>query len=618
MRSEGQRLTGADVLVRDLVAFGVDTVFSITGAGNLAIVDAIYRRGGIQMVYAHHEQAVVMAAQGYSRASGKMGVALVTTGGGAANALTGALSAQLDSIPVLLITGNESSFHVSAMGSFRAYGVQGFDSVSVFGPIVKHSSRVSDVADVSALVAAAWESAFSARPGVAHLDFPMDLQRRPTEVTEWVASPVLLQGWAPTSGVKADETLVRRCAAQLGASVRPLLYFGNGVRHGGARELALELVEKYQIPFVLSWSGIDLIEDSHPLNMGRVGIYGDRAANLILQSCDLLVSIGTRLAIPQVGYDQADFARNADRWVVDVDPVELSKFHGDRWNRVHSTSTDFLRRVTHFLDTGSDVARPSAWTSACNAVWTALPREQQIGPGVELGFVHSSRVMEYLNGALAADAVVVTDVGAGLLSGHYSLRPRAGQRVFTSQGLGEMGFGLPGAVGAYFADQSRQLVCLSTDGGIMFNLQELQTLSTHKIPMKLFIFNNAGYSMIRISQENLFDSRFSGIGPESGVGFPDFADLARTFKMAYVLVDSEGDFEKHIAPALASEEAVLIEIRMSPTQKYLPRLATRRLPDGSLTSPPLEDLDPPLPPLELERLLSALVNSAEPMGRSSG
>jgi acetolactate synthase-1/2/3 large subunit len=217
--------------------------------------------------------------------------------------------------------------------------------------------------------------------------------------------------------------------------------------------------------------------------------------------------------------------------------------------------------------------------------------------------VHSAKVIDYLNTVLDDNAIVVTDVGAGLLSGHYAFAPRSDQRLFTSQGLGEMGFGLPGAIGAHFAAPNRQLVCLNTDGGIMFNLQELQVVREHRIPLKLFIFNNDGYSMIKISQQNLFEGRMSGSGVDSGISFPSFQIIAEAFGLQYVRIENELDMQEKLPLVLQNSAAVLVEILMSPSQKYLPRLSTSKQEDGTLVSPPLEDLDPLLPLNELEKFL---------------
>jgi len=593
---------GADLLVNLLIQRDVKTIFSITGAGNLAIIDAIIRDGRIRVVYCHHEQSVVMAAQGYARVAGDVGVALVTTGGGVSNALTGVLSAQLDSVPILLISGNESSFHCVDMANFRAFGVQGFDSVSVYAPVTKFAKRILDSSEIAATFTSAWNIARQDRCGVTFIDFPMDLQRQFVRSPETYSSPLPEQEKAPQSEPPLEQ--IEICALALSRSESPLIYLGNGVRHAVSLRKAVALVEQHQLPFVLSWSAIDLIEDSHPLNMGRVGIYGDRAANILLQKSDLLLCVGTRLAIPQIGYDKADFARNAERWVIDIDPTELSKFPATNWHTIDYDSGEFLKALKALMPE-QDPSKRETWLKECRRVWHQLPREEQYGTvdKTTTTTVHSSSVMECLNRIAPHNAVFVTDVGAGLLSGHYSLRPKSGWRVMTSQGLGEMGFGLPAAIGAHIADATRPILCLNTDGGLMLNIQELETVRKLQIPLKLFVFNNEGYGMIRISQENLFDGRFAGIDSQSGVSFPNFANVASTFGLKHVVIQSEITLESDLKGALQSPGSILIEIRMSPDQKYEPRLKTQKLPDGTLSSPPLDDLDPFLPFGLLEDLL---------------
>ena len=589
---ESSTLNGADVVAALLVERGVETIFCITGAGNLALVDAIVRNTRIKFVFSHHEQAAVMEAQGYSRVSGKVGVALVTTGGGTVNSLSGILSAYLDSIPVLILSGNESSFHCENMQDFRAYGVQGFDSKTVAEPITKSASRILSSAEITSKFNQAWVTASTDRMGPVLVDFPMDLQRKITSSSEQIVISEAGES-LDKSQASSSTKLMTECSKRLSAANRPLLYFGNGVRGESSLRKARELVERYQIPFCLSWSALDLFEDFHPLNMGRIGIYGDRAANIILQKSDFILCIGTRMAIPQIGYDRDDFGRMADRWIIDIDPVELSKFPKNQWNSICQSSDLFLGHVLKDLSELSLSDSLPSWVANAKDVWQKLPRSEQIGAAVSSAHeVHSFDVINFLNSVMHEDSIVVTDVGAGLLTGHYALAAKGKQRIFTSQGLGEMGFGLPGAIGAHFADPGRQLICLNTDGAIMFNLQELQLVKHHKIPMKLFIFNNDGYTMIKISQQNLFEARVSGSDVNSGISFPLFSDVAKTFGFQYCLIDNSNSFESVLRPALESPEPVLIEIKMSPDQRYLPRLATSKLADGTLVSPPIEDLDP--------------------------
>jgi acetolactate synthase-1/2/3 large subunit len=608
MSSPKLQVNGADVMVNELKRLEVDTIFCITGAGNLAIVDALLRDGSFQIIYSHHEQAAVMEAQGYSRVSGKIGVALVTTGGGTSNAVTGVLSAHLDSIPLLIISGNESSFHCLNKSNLRAYGVQGFDSVAVLSPISKYSIRIQNTNTISQTVQEAISCATSNRKGPTHIDFPMDLQR----MTAGIQEKHVQLHTEFISDVENSYKFINELQIALESSKRPLLYLGNGLRYSPNIEQLKNLIIKHEIPFILSWSAIDLFSDIPEFAMGRVGIYGDRASNIILQKSDLLISIGTRLAIPQIGYDKLDFARHAQKFIVDIDPTECDKFSNLGWNVLNDSASNFLEGLIKVFR-GESIKHLSwgQWVNDGKVIWSKFPRIEQVGPEVDSdkNYIHSAQVVDFLNQNLDDDAIVVTDVGAGLLTGHYLIHPKTKQRIFTSQGLGEMGFGLPGAIGAHFARRNSQLICLNTDGAMMFNLQELQVVREHKIPLKLFIFNNLGYSMIRISQENLFDSRLAGSTLGSGISFPRFNDVAKLFNFSYTQVSAESDLNAELLGKLKSNESVIIEIMMSPEQKYLPRLATNKMPDGSLISPPLEDLDPKL---ELSTLEKALGYKAHP------
>ena len=596
MSPSEQPYCGADVLVRGLKSRGVDVIFAITGAGNLAVIDAIARDGSITLIYSHHEQAAVMEAQGYSRITNKIGVALVTTGAGTSNAVTGILSAYLDSIPVLLISGNESSFHCANPYELRAYGVQGFDSCAVLKPVSKMVSRITAVQEISSILQNSVSEALKERMGPVHIDFPMDLQRKQIDMEEFLRNeenstlPVAL---APTNLNELSNAISKAKA--------PLFYFGNGIRNANTTEQARLLIEKTGIPYILSWSSIDLFPESDQLNVGRIGIYGDRHANILVQKSDLVIAIGTRLAIPQVGFDKVDFGRKATKWIVEIDPTECHKFDSLEWNVIQDDALSVLNSLNKGNIHTQDL---HDWQDECLRMREIFPRRGQLGPEPQNpeSQIHSGDVIEYLNETLASDAIVGTDVGAALLTGHYMYEQSGTRRFFTSQGLGEMGFGLPGAIGAYFADISRQIVCLNTDGALMFNLQELQVVKEHKIPLKLFVFNNFGYSMIKISQENLFDGRLAGSDTKSGVSFPNFSEIASTFGFGYTAIKSKDDLSKMDTP-LKSNQAELIEIVMDPEQRYFPRLATSKLEDGTFISPPIEDMDPKIELSLLEDLL---------------
>jgi acetolactate synthase-1/2/3 large subunit len=434
------------------------------------------------------------------------------------------------------------------------------------------------------------------RKGPTHIDFPMDLQRKKV-VTEAI-EPILN---IDLESENIDLEAVKLLIAAISNSKKPLLYFGNGIRNSKTIDKAKSLIKKTGIPYISSWSAIDIFPESDALNVGRAGIYGDRHANILLQKSDLIISIGTRLAIPQIGYDKSDFGRKAEKWVVDIDPTECSKFDGLGWNIINTDALLLLNNLNSVQFPNLDF---SDWRNDCSRIKTIFPRRNQLGPEPHNpdSQIHSGDVIDFLNKSLDSNAVIGTDVGAALLTGHFMYEQSGNRRFFTSQGLGEMGFGLPGSIGAYFADPSRQNICLNTDGALMFNLQELQVVKEHKIPLKLFVFNNFGYSMIRISQDNLFDGRLAGSTNESGVSFPNFSQIAMTFGFNHTLVSNKEQLKSTVTP-LKSSQAELIEIIMDPEQKYFPRLATNKLADGSFISPPLEDLDPKIELSLLEEML---------------
>ncbi|WP_421734407.1 thiamine pyrophosphate-binding protein [Cellulomonas sp.] len=603
-------VTGADAVAAALEELGVDIVFGITGAGNLAICDAIYRRGATRLIFVHHEQAALMAAQGLARTTGRLGVALVTTGGGSTNALTGIVGAQMDSVPLLVLSGNESSIHTSTDNELRIWGVQGFDSRQVFAPVTKAAHRARNADQIRDLVVNSARTALEARAGAVTIDIPMDLQRKPlsTTLAGSPAVPVLDLGSSVDYGDVLDSSLDRLTAA-LRRSMRPVLLLGNGLRNGMDRPEIRSLVADIGIPTLLSWSAIDLLDSSHAMNFGRSGIYGDRYSNMIVQNADLVIAIGSRLAIPQLSYDPADFARDAQVFVVDVDGKELEKFVGDRWVRVQADAAQFLEQFAKLGPVAADI---DTWVRKCEQLRTDFPRRAQTIEAIPAAqrdqFVNSYDVVYEISDQAGSDDIFVTDMGTGLLSGFYGLDVNEDQRLVTSLGLGEMGYGLPAAVGAQFAHPEARVVCLNADGGMMLNLQELQTVAHHKLPIKLVVFSNDGYLMIKHSQRNLFDGRYVGSDLDSGVSCPDFSKLADTFGFSYVGLSEQGDISAKVAEFLATDGPVLLEVFMHPEQLFIPRVGTLKGENGTLISPPLEDMIPLVSEAELSAAMSGALH----------
>lgn len=586
--------------VSDLIAEfferkGVKHAFGIIGSANAHIFDSIFYKSKIELICPHHEQAATMAVQTYWKVSGQPTFALVTAGAGSSNAITGVLSAWADSIPCLIISGQENARYITPDFDRRMYGIQGYDSPFAVSKMTKYGARVMQPEQTLFELEKAWHLATSGRPGPCWVDFPQSVQSAMVEedtLPHFKPEPL-----APTVAPLQGEALQREVTAALArlrGAKRPLLWLGVGIRLAGAAAELKAFVESLGVPVLLSWSAIDLLPAGHPLVMGSAGVYGQRAANLILQSCDCLVTIGTRLAIPQVGYDVSELARAAkDITVVDLDPTELKKYP-ERFNHpVRADAGDFMREAQRQA-AATPLPAPREWLGWCGEVRARFP---WIGPehADKDGFINSYRFMDKLVGHLKRDHVIVTDMGTALLSGHQALRITPPQRLITSQGLGEMGFGLPGAIGASFALNRGEVLCLNCDGGMMMNLQELQTVAHHQLPIKLIIFNNDGYLMIKHTQKAVLKGRYAGTDAKSGVSCPDFSKLAVAFGMPAFQIRTWADFDREMPKVLSAAGPVICEVFMAPEQFFHPKLGISVQPDGTLISPPLEDLSPFLP-----------------------
>jgi acetolactate synthase-1/2/3 large subunit len=588
-----------DVIAEFLKDQEIHHVFGIVGAGNAQIFDAITRLGFTEIVCVHHEQAAVMAATTYYRMTGKVTVVLLTTGAGSTNGVTGVVSAWMDSMPVLVISGNENSRFTTPENPLRIWGVQGYDSTQMVEKVTKWTARILVPEKVLNVISRAYAIASTPRTGPVWIDLPMNIQAALVNVDK--LEPAVLGEVNVEVKVNLDVDRPRVIDCQAGISAvqqmlksaeRPVLWLGNGIRLAGAENRVLELVEKLGIPTLVSWQACDILDSNHPLCFGRAGVYGQRAANFVLQNCDVLICIGTRLAIPQVGYDLTEFARAAQVAMVDIDPEELLKL-GDRIQA--PILSDAGQFIDHLLSNTKEAYRCPGWVSQCESYRQNYPvvgpehADMQDESGTS--FINSYRFMQSLEQYFHDDQIVVTDMGTALLSGHQVLKFKAGQRMLTSTGLGEMGFGLPGAIGAAIG-AGREVLCLNCDGGMMLNLQELQTIAHHKLPIKIIIFNNDGYLMIKHTQKALFSGRYSGSDRKSGVTCPDFSKVAYAFGIPSFQIRTWEDVETIIPEVQAIDGPVICEIFTHPEQPFVPKLSLVQQKDGSIISPPLEDLSP--------------------------
>ncbi|MCH9634297.1 MAG: Acetolactate synthase large subunit [Chlamydiae bacterium] len=588
-------MKAADEIALFLKKRNIETVFGIVGAGNASIFDAINRLGYTKIICVHHEQAAAMAAQTYYRVSGKISVVLVTTGGGTTNVVTGVVGAWMDSIPVLIIAGNENSKFTKEDNNLRIWGVQGFDSVNMLKGVTKYSKRIISPNEVLPEIEKAYKISEINRPGPCFLEIPMNIQSAPVSSTEGVH--LATKNLDKPKPVEIDKKIIFN--EEQGAdlvfksllnSKRPLIWLGHGVRLSNAIDLVKKLIEKLNCPTLVSWTGIDILNSDHPLVFGRAGVYGQRAANFILQNCDFLLTIGTRLSIPQVGYDINEFARDAKIATIDIDTNELSK-HIERIN--YPICCDAKKIIKNLLSkaNNSENIENTEWVKICNNYRKKYPVIEQ-SHSDKNGYINSYRFIEKLNKHLSHNEIIVTDMGTALLCAHQVLKLNGTQRLITSQGLGEMGFGLPAAIGASFGSNKGPVLCLNCDGGMMMNLQELQTIVHHQLPIKIIVFSNDGYLMIKHTQKALFKNRMTGTNKETGVSCPNYTAIAKAFNINSFIIKTWQDFDKVIPEFQLSKGPVICEVFMDPMQLFLPKLSIIPQADGSIISPPLEDLSP--------------------------
>ncbi len=593
-----EKIKVSELIAEALEQLDIRHAFGIIGAGNVHLFEAISRRGFTEIVCVHHEQSACMAMQTYYRTHGKLAVALLTTGAGSTNGVTGVVSAWADSIPGIVIAGNENSKFTKPENTLRMWGVQGYDSVDMVRKVSKYAYRVTSPAEAVYEIQKAAHIALDQRPGPCWIEIPMDIQSSRIEpaTAARFEEPLPANYATPEISAQLDSVVAALLSAE-----RPLLWLGNGIRLAGAEKKIAPLLELLNVPALVSWAGIDMIDSHHPLVFGRAGVYGQRAANFILQNCDYLLTIGTRLAIPQVGYDLSELARKARIDVVDIDAQEVVKHKARTQEMILCDASVFIDALAEKLQ-HCVIKRNDAWLSRCNDYqhqfpWVGTEHDDKDG------FMNSYRFMERLNRFFKKNQIIVTDMGTALLSSHQALQIHDEQRLMTSTGLGEMGYGLPAAIGVSFATDRGEVMCLNCDGGMMLNLQELQTIVHHNLPIKLFIFNNDGYLMIKHTQNALFKTGYVGTDKSSGVSCPDYTKIAAAFDMPAFQIRAWEECDQVLTQVQAATGPVICEVFMHPEQLFSPKLSLVAKEDGVLVSPPLEDLSPLLPRDVLERAM---------------
>ena len=620
----------ADYVADFLADHGVTDVFTVVGGGAMHLNDAIGHNKRLNVIYNHHEQACAMAAEAYARIDNKIAGLCVTTGPGGLNALTGVAGGWLDSIPMFVVSGQvRYDTTVSYTEKFtegfplRSVGDQEYEIIKSVKAMTKYAVMIEDAKTIRYDLEKAWHLATTGRPGPVWIDIPLNFQAMMIEPDE-------LTGYDPAEDDKdlapavTNET-IKTVVEMLKNAKRPAFYAGYGIRLSGGYDVFRKVMEKLNIPVVTYWNAIDLIETEHPLYVGRAGNMGDRPGNWAIQNADVILAIGTRLSTRQTSLNWKTWARDAKTIMVNVDRGEMKKHTLHDIIPVWADAKNFLEELDKELDKelnhktaastaeefcdksglahASKLCTRNEWISTCQnwkKDYPVVTNHQKR----DYDYVNVYAAFDYLSSKLPENSLTAVSNGACCVAGHQTWNIQKGSRFANNNAIASMGYGLPAAIGTCAAGGFRETICLEGDGSIMMNLQELQTIISYNMPIKIFMINNKGYHSIRITQTNIFNKQFTGIGPESEYPkFPEYRKIAEAFGFKYYSAHTNSEMRDVVDEVLSTEGPVFVEFYTDTDQVWEPKSGAKKLPDGSLTSPALEDMAPFIPRDQLQKMM---------------
>ena len=596
-----KRLKTSDYIANLLSLSGIRHIFMITGGGAMHMNYSFGTHPDLCCIFNHHEQASAIAAESYYRANNQLAVVNVTSGPGGTNAITGVYGAWTDSIGMIVLSGQvkyETTIKSTGLTHLRQFGDQEADIISMVKSITKYSVMIEDPLTIRYHIEKALFLAKSGRPGPCWIDIPLDIQAALIDPDEQLAfDPMELElPWLDTENSEVCQEIYQK----LISSSRPVILAGTGVRLSGQHSMFMELIEQLEIPVVTGWNAHDVIWNDHPCYIGRPGTVGDRPGNFAVQNADLLLILGCRLNIRQVSYNWKSFAREAYKIWVDIDELELRKpsVHPDM--PVHADLASFIPSLLQTIQS-------FGWQPPSkHAAWLAWCKERQLRypvvlPHYRLGIkINPYYFTEVLYEEIPKDSCVIAGNGTASVVGFQAANLFPDQRLWANSGCAAMGYDLPAAIGASIALAARPIICLAGDGSIMMNLQELQTIASNKLPIKIFVLNNGGYFSIYQTQHNFFSGQEVGAGPNSGVTLPSFEKISAAFNLPYYNCSAPDSLRLQIKNTLIQEGPCICEIFLDQNQAFSPKLSSKSLPDGTIISPALEDLSPFLDPMELQ------------------
>lgn len=586
----------SDYVMKFISDLGVKKVFYVSGGGAMHLNDSLGKNENLTGICMLHEQGASIAAESYARIAEGYGACLVTSGPGGTNAITGLAGAYYDGIPVIFISGQVKRADLVGNQKIRQFGIQEADIVSIAKPISKYAVQIKEPEDIKYELEKASKIAVSGKPGPVWIDIPLDIQATDIDIDTLEGFNEVMEEY-PCKKEDIDTVIELFNKAE-----RPVMLIGNGIRMAKAVNEIRDLYDLLAIPVLTSWNGVDLIEDNHPLFYGRPGAVGHRHANFIQQNADFVLTIGSRLNLLSTGYNFDSFLEKANHIMVEIDKYEMEKKSVHPKLKINCDAKSFIQALLNRKDE-LNLEKRTKWIEHCNKLRKKYPifiQEQEPREGYVSTY---DLVNEVSNQMTKNDIYQFTSSGTSVDIAMKVFRIKKGQRAFLTKGLAAMGYDLPASIGSCIASNKKRTVCITGDGSIAMNMQELEVLKRLNLPVKIFVVDNNGYSMIYGSQNGNFKGHLTGCTKESGLTLPDMKRIAEAFGIRGMHIDNEEELHNKVVEALESDGPVICTVKADITQKILPKQTNYMREDGQMASRPLEDMTPLLDRDEFENNL---------------
>jgi len=581
-----QKIRVADYVASFIKKIGVDCIFMVPGGGAMFLNDAIKCKKGLDFVANHNEQASSISAEAYSRVTENIGVGIFTTGPGSTNAITGVAGAWIESVPLMIISGQVKTSDLKGKSGVRQMGPQEVDIISIVKPITKYAITIKNPKNIRLELEKSYYLATTGRKGPVWIDIPLNIQASLIKQNELIGFKKINKKYPNKIFNKYNEII-----NLINSSNRPIILAGHGIRLSKASVEFKKLYNALKIPVVTTWNAMDLIPNSNNLNIGKPGTVALRAPNFAIQNADLLISIGARLDNVVTAYNQQNFAKNARKIIVDIDANELNKFKIKLDLKIQLDAKMFISNLNKKIK-NKKIKKFNDWITKCND-WKNRYAINDGKPFPKNEKISHLRLIDAFSKYLPKNALIVTgSSGLAIESFYMAFKNKPGQRIFLTSGLGAMGYGLPALIGALHSKKYKEIICIESDGSFLMNLQEILTLKLSKKPFKLFILNNKGYASIRSTQKNYFNGRYIATGPESNLYLPDIPKLVKSIGINSITIKNSEDLNKGIQKALKSKNSIICDISLLPNDSLWPKASAIPLSNGSMLSMPLEDMTP--------------------------